>query len=299
MNRKNKNIILFIVATILMIMVFLFGYYFNKANKNLKINTRILKYTYYKINEPDIKFVVADIEFDSNQKFEIKLDDMLTDEGIRLSDYGELIKKLNDNKYELSVDFEKNVITKLDDQIITKKILIPINKHRDKVVVKYLNSFFEIKLNEFNNGDDLKKNESKPKIVVTKVEDKEYEITAIEDFTGDILVNNGHTYSGSSSSRMYAVSLKINKFKGNIINKAIFVAENGKTYNALAGSYQSERYTNIIGKEITDHFSGSIFFELRNPAGKNIRYSGSLIIELDSNEKIIISDVVVNEGDGQ
>lgn len=282
-----------------MIMVFLFGYYFNKANKNLKINTRILKYTYYKINEPDIKFVVADIEFDSNQKFEIKLDDMLTDEGIRLSDYGELIKKLNDNKYELSVDFEKNVITKLDDQIITKKILIPINKHRDKVVVKYLNSFFEIKLNEFNNGDDLKKNESKPKIVVTKVEDKEYEITAIEDFTGDILVNNGHTYSGSSSSRMYAVSLKINKFKGNIINKAIFVAENGKTYNALAGSYQSERYTNIIGKEITDHFSGSIFFELRNPAGKNIRYSGSLIIELDSNEKIIISDVVVNEGDGQ
>lgn len=282
-----------------MIMVFLFGYYFNKANKNLKINTRILKYTYYKINEPDIKFVVADIEFDSNQKFEIKLDDMLTDEGIRLSDYGELIKKLNDNKYELSVDFEKNVITKLDDQIITKKILIPINKHRDKVVVKYLNSFFEIKLNEFNNGDDLKKNESKPKIVVPKVEDKEYEITAIEDFTGDILVNNGHTYSGSSSSRMYAVSLKINKFKGNIINKAIFVAENGKTYNALAGSYQSERYTNIIGKEITDHFSGSIFFELRNPAGKNIRYSGSLIIELDSNEKIIISDVVVNEGDGQ
>lgn len=299
MNRKNKNIILFIVATILMIMVFLFGYYFNNANKNLKINTRILKYTYYKINEPDIKFVVADIEFDSNQKFEIKLDDMLTDEGIRLSDYGELIKKLNDNKYELSVDFEKNVITKLDDQIITKKILIPINKHRDKVVVKYLNSFFEIKLNEFNNGDDLKKNESKPKIVVPKVEDKEYEITAIEDFTGDILVNNGHTYSGSSSSRMYAVSLKINKFKGNIINKAIFVAENGKTYNALAGSYQSERYTNIIGKEITDHFSGSIFFELRNPAGKNIRYSGSLIIELDSNEKIIISDVVVNEGDGQ
>ncbi|MDY6062207.1 MAG: hypothetical protein SPI53_00195 [Erysipelotrichaceae bacterium] len=299
MNRKNKNIILFIVATILMIMVFLFGYYFNNANKNLKINTRILKYTYYKINEPDIKFVVADIEFDSNQKFEIKLDDMLTDEGIRLNDYGELIKKLNDNKYELSVDFEKNVITKLDDQIITKKILIPINKHRDKVVVKYLNSFFEIKLNEFNNGDDLKKNESKPKIVVPKVEDKEYEITAIEDFTGDILVNNGHTYSGSSSSRMYAVSLKINKFKGNIINKAIFVAENGKTYNALAGSYQSERYTNIIGKEITDHFSGSIFFELRNPAGKNIRYSGSLIIELDSNEKIIISDVVVNEGDGQ
>lgn len=299
MNRKNKNIVLFIVATILMIMVFLFGYYFNKANKNLKINTRILKYTYYKINEPDIKFVVADIEFDSNQKFEIKLDDMLTDEGIRLSDYGELIKKLNDNKYELSVDFEKNAITKLDDQIITKRILIPINKHRDKVVVKYLNSFFEIKLNEFNNGDDLKKNESKPKIVVPKVEDKEYEITAIEDFTGDILVNNGHTYSGSSSSRMYAVSLKINKFKGNIINKAIFVAENGKTYNALAGSYQSERYTNIIGKEITDHFSGSIFFELRNPAGKNIRYSGSLIIELDSNEKIIISDVVVNEGDGQ
>lgn len=282
-----------------MIMVFLFGYYFNNANKNLKINTRILKYTYYKINESDIKFVVADIEFDSNQKFEIKLDDMLTDEGIRLSDYGELIKKLNDNKYELSVDFEKNAITKLDDQIITKKILIPINKHRDKVVVKYLNSFFEIKLNEFNNGDDLKKNESKPKIVVPKVEDKEYEITAIEDFTGDVLVNNGHTYSGSSSSRMYAVSLKINKFKGNIINKAIFVAENGKTYNALAGSYQSERYTNIIDKEITDHFSGSIFFELRNPAGKNIRYSGSLIIELDSNEKIIISDVVVNEGDGQ
>lgn len=299
MNRKNKNIILFIVATILMIMVFLFGYYFNNADKNLKINTRILKYTYYKINEPDIKFVVADIEFDSNQKFEIKLDDMFTDEGIRLSDYGELIKKLNDNKYELSVDFEKNAITKLDDQIITKKILIPINKHCDKVVVKYLNSFFEIKLNEFNNGDDLKKNESKPKIVVSKVEDKEYEITAIEDFTGDILVNNGHTYSGSSSSRMYAVSLKINKFKGNIINKAIFVAENGKTYNALAGSYQSERYTNIIDKEITDHFSGSIFFELRNPTGKNIRYSGSLIIELDSNEKIIISDVVVNEGDGQ
>ncbi|NLC96137.1 MAG: hypothetical protein GX675_00990 [Erysipelotrichaceae bacterium] len=264
------------------------------------IKIELADYRVFKIDGVPFNFVIAKIRVKSSTNSNISLEHFISDEGIKLNEVSEYVNKLEGKSYFLG---RQNVVFDLisNDTTFFANIFIPIlNKTANKLDVNI--SFDDQKL-----SFDLNSHLADPELLIYKADDiitdgKTYQmsVSSAFDITGDTM---SQTISGVTSEyllpstvQVYAFNLETVSLWGDIIEieDAQYITNDNNIFDALDSSIQSMKFSNIIGKKITDKDKGSLFFIAYNPIDNPVTYKGVLKLKVKGSDNWIVVDVDLN-----
>lgn len=315
-NNKRANTLIFLVlfSVLLFFIVLILFFLLDKRNNVVRTNNnneivtqtqsdqikaddlkiKLINYTFYKIDDLKINFIIARIRFENLKKHPLSLNDVITTDNYKLSDTKDEILKLEKAGYNLKA---KKLVSKIENEndIFEGDFYIPVKTIDEKFGIIINKKSIKFDLSSYHDGKDLR-NVSEREIS----DGINYKIKVYDaiNISSDMMYCDGEEYNIASTLQVYALMVEIESIgqKDLTLESANFYSETTKdNIPALDGRYSSMRYDNIIGKKVSNNAKGTIFVEAYNPNGDNIIYRGKLSLKFDSLENEIVVDVNLNK----
>ena len=264
----------------------------NESNNNEnKYELDLIDYQVYKDEDKDLgfDFIIARMRIQTEDKIDYDLANLKTDEGIILNNTRKYSTKLENNNYYLS---SENVIF---DKVIDSgnsfvfKIFIPYERANNtlKLIELSSNKEFEFNLNENNISIKNIKYEPDSK----EIEDPNglYSIKVSDSFVSSMMLIDDEPYTYPSSIRIYTFKLNVNNASSGIyIEKAQFIQDStSNIYWAMDKEYSSEKYDNIIGKDLSAIDNAALFFEVEDMSSSGMDSLGKLCLKFSSSDEYV------------
>ena len=261
------------------------------------INIDLVDYTTYKFDDLDFNFVIARIRVKANGPTNIGLEHFKTSEGINLADYAAYVSALEEKSYYLGKQNVWYELVSLEDEYFSQ-IFIPIN-NKDLENIEVTNDIDQTVM-----SFDLNKNSGTKEMlqyvandVISDGKTYQLQVSSAFDISGEQLYQNGAEYLVPSTVGIYCFNLDvISLWKDTVvIEEAYYYPNNSdEVFKALDSSISAMKHENIIGKEITEKSSGSLFFEAYNPMNNPITYTGVLKLKISGSDTLIEVNVDLN-----
>ncbi len=259
----------------------------------------LVDYENYSFDELDFQFIVAKIRVKSNEAINLKLDGFKTNEDILLSEVESFVTALEANGLflgRLNVWYE---ILSQDTSTIAN-IFIPVkDKEATSVTLSFdfNDEFIEFDLTGKNSDASIFKYEADDIIF----DGRSYQMKVSEAFeiTGDKITRNysdgfSEDYLSPSTAEMHAFNVEVVSLWGDevVIEEAYYiVSETGEEFEAFNEQFKTEKYENLLNKEVTDLDKGIVFFETLNPSENPITYEGILRLKIKGQDNYIVINV--------
>lgn len=268
----------------------------NTAFNDLDID--LVDYETYHIKDLKQKFVIARLRVTSLNSTNIGLEHFKTSEGIVLNNYQEYVDVLESNSYFLG---KKNVWFELvsNDKEYLVNVFVPVKNVEAKSIdltIDFLNDkviSFDLTKNVLD-GSSLKYQAND---IISDGKTYQLKVSSAWDITGEQMYQGDQEYLLPSTMGVYCFNLDVvSLWKDKIvIEKAYYYPENSKeAFEALGSNISSMKHSNIIGREITEKDSGSLFFTVFNPMDNPITYKGVLKLQVSGSDNMIEIDVDLN-----
>lgn len=263
------------------------------------VTVQLKNYTTYELEGLDFAFVLMDLHVTSKEPIHITLDHFETSEKIRLDQVDYYVNRLEEKGYFLG---KQNVWFSIvsEENECDVRLFVPVRSKSTK----------QIQVN-YDFGKDplvlsLEKAEGSGEMFMYQAEDvisdgKTYQMVVSEayDITGEPLyqgaVQQENEYILPSTTKVYIFRVKAVSLYGDtiVIEDAQYVPESGEQFVALDASIRSEKMENILGKEIQESQTGTLFFYAYNPDDHQVKYNGVLRLKMrgSTNEVSIVVDL--------
>ncbi len=255
---------------------------------NSKLIVELLDYKVYEDsqNELGFNFVVAKLKFSDENNINYDLNNLLTDEMIKLNDILDYQKKMKINSY----DYEKldtTIDIKSDDNELEANIFIPYSKQKDILIIteKISGNSFSIDLSK--NKEDI--NSIKYVSTSEEIKTASYEFKVSDNYISTMMKHNGEPYDSSMLS-VYTYNLTVEQINDGIkiVDAKFKQASTGSTWSALDASYSSSKIENIINKDLHVGDKYALFFEVYSNDNEKPTYDGDITIYFSDNSSVTI-----------
>ena len=218
-------------------------------------------------------FVVADIKFTSENEINFDLANLITDEGIKLSEIYNYENKLKTSNYDFdALNTFSGIVN--GDKEVSVKVFIPFVNKTDSLNIIDNSSNYSILINLTKNTKSIEtiKKENKEDEIVSK----DYTFTCQKPYIEDMMKHNGEPYDSSMLS-IYVFRLTCESIDNGVkVNSATFSDKDGNVFNAYDETYSSSKIDNIIGKTLKVGDTYGLFFELYSNEEDRVAYEGTI-----------------------
>ena len=283
-NSLMSKIIIFISALVIVFCMFMIYKIINKNTNNtnntvIKIDNNkkenenspipqsdvllsLISYELYEINELDVRFIIANINFSSDKAINFNLEDLVYSNNKSAKDNLKFVENLEKNYYFLA---NKNVVFNInsDNNHYKANVLFILNKDDKSFNVTYKDQKITFDLNKDKaDARFLKRDLSEDKILSDK-QNYELIVSKSYDLGQGFLTKDGLQYNLSSQLKLKVFLVEVKALANfDIKVEEAWIEINGLKYHALDETYMSEKFTNIISRNIKQQENGALFFEL-------------------------------------
>ena len=256
------------------------------------ISIELVSYkTYLDIdNTLGFNFVVAELKFSSNEAISYDLNNLITNQSIKLNDI------LN---YKKTIEVKDFNYTSLNT---TVDIVSDQNEYTCKVFIPYTGSD-NITLTDTISGKSFMIDTSKNQDNIDSIQNKntsneintsDYNLTVSSSYISDMMTRNGESYN-SSMLCIYTFNIKVVSISDGIKITSASYAKNsdGENYEALDDTYNSVKINNILNKTLNVGDEYALFFQVYSNPDEVQDFTGKLTLNFSDGSSTTI-DTVLN-----
>ena len=256
------------------------------------VSIELLSYkTYLDIdNTLGFNFVVAELKFSSNEAISYDLNNLITNQSIKLNDI------LN---YKKTIEVKDFNYTSLNT---TVDIVSDQNEYTCKVFIPYTGSD-NITLTDTISGKSFMIDTSKNQDNIDSIQNKntsneintsDYNLTVSSSYISDMMTRNGESYN-SSMLCIYTFNIKVVSITDGIkITSASYTKNSdGENYGALDDTFNSVKINNILNKTLSVGDEYALFFEVYSNPDETQDFAGKLTLNFSDGSSTTI-DTVLN-----
>lgn len=258
-------------------------------------------YRVFTFDDLDFSFIIANLEVDGEAPLNLPLSHFTTSEGIVLDETEDYVAALEARDYYLGrqnvnfslvsqeTPFAVNIFIPVRDKSASKITLT--NDMNDTVLTFSMTPATGTKdMLAYSSGD-----------VITDGKTYEMTVSQAREITGEPLYETvdgqDQDYLLASTTKVYAFEVEAVSLWGDtiVLEAAEYVPDNSsQTFTALESTIHSMKYSNILGREITDQDHGYLFFYAYDPQDHPITYTGVLKLKIAGSENWITVNVDLN-----
>ena len=312
MNKKRKirydRLILLILIALVLIAIIVMGIIkitqsIDSNDKNTIIPTdetiesdgisiELVSYkTYLDIDDTlGFNFVVAELKFSSNEAISYDLNNLITNQSIKLNDI------LN---YKKTIEVKDFNFTSLNT---TVDIVSNQNEYTCKVFIPYTGSG-NITLTDTISGKSFMIDTSKNQDNIDSIQNKntsneintsDYNLTVSSSYVSDMMTRNGESYN-SSMLCIYTFNIKVVSITDGIkVTSASYTKNSdGENYGALDDTFNSVKINNILNKTLSVGDEYALFFQVYSNPDEVQDFTGKLTLNFSDGSSTTI-DTVLN-----
>lgn len=312
MNKKRKirydRLILLILIALVLIAIIVMGIIkitqsIDSNDKNTIIPTdetiesddisiELVSYkTYLDIDDTlGFNFVVAELKFSSNEAISYDLNNLITNQSIKLNDI------LN---YKKTIEVKDFNFTSLNT---TVDIVSDQNEYTCKVFIPYTGSD-NITLTDTISGKSFMIDTSKNQDNIDSIQNKntsneintsDYNLTVSSSYISDMMTRNGESYN-SSMLCIYTFNIKVVSITDGIkVTSASYTKNSdGENYGALDDTFNSVKINNILNKTLSVGDEYALFFQVYSNPDEVQDFTGKLTLNFSDGSSTTI-DTVLN-----
>ena len=235
-------------------------------------------------------FVVAELKFSSNEAISYDLNNLITNQSIKLND------TLN---YKKTIEVKDFNYTSLNT---TVDIVSDQNEYTCKVFIPYTGSD-NITLTDTISGKSFMIDTSKNQDNIDSIQNKntsneintsDYNLTVSSSYISDMMTRNGESYN-SSMLCIYTFNIKVVSISDGIKITSASYAKNsdGENYEALDDTYNSVKINNILNKTLNVGDEYALFFQVYSNPDEVQDFTGKLTLNFSDGSSTTI-DTVLN-----
>ena len=256
------------------------------------VSIELLSYkTYLDIdNTLGFNFVVAELKFSSNEAISYDLNNLITNQSIKLNDI------LN---YKKTIEVKDFNYTSLNT---TVDIVSDQNEYTCKVFIPYTGSD-NITLTDTISGKSFMIDTSKNQDNIDSIQNKntsneintsDYNLTVSSSYISDMMTRNGESYN-SSMLCIYTFNIKVVSITDGIkVTSASYTKNSdGENYGALDDTFNSVKINNILNKTLSVGDEYALFFEVYSNPYETQDFAGKLTLNFSDGSSTTI-DTVLN-----
>lgn len=256
------------------------------------ISIELVSYkTYLDIdNTLGFNFVVAELKFSSNEAISYDLNNLITNQSIKLNDI------LN---YKKTIEVKDFNFTSLNT---TVDIVSDQNEYTCKVFIPYTGSD-NITLTDTISGKSFMIDTSKNQDNIDSIQNKntsneintsDYNLTVSSSYISDMMTRNGESYN-SSMLCIYTFNIKVVSITDGIkITSASYTKNSdGENYGALDDTFNSVKINNILNKTLSVGDEYALFFQVYSNPDEVQDFTGKLTLNFSDGSSTTI-DTVLN-----
>ena len=256
------------------------------------VSIELLSYkTYLDIdNTLGFNFVVAELKFSSNEAISYDLNNLITNQSIKLNDI------LN---YKKTIEVKDFNYTSLNT---TVDIVSDQNEYTCKVFIPYTGSD-NITLTDTISGKSFMIDTSKNQDNIDSIQNKntsneintsDYNLTVSSSYISDMMTRNGESYN-SSMLCIYTFNIKVVSITDGIkVTSASYTKNSdGENYGALDDTFNSVKINNILNKTLSVGDEYALFFEVYSNPDETQDFAGKLTLNFSDGSSTTI-DTVLN-----
>ena len=256
------------------------------------ISIELVSYkTYLDIdNTLGFNFVVAELKFSSNEAISYDLNNLITNQSIKLNDI------LN---YKKTIEVKDFNYTSLNT---TVDIVSDQNEYTCKVFIPYTGSD-NITLTDTISGKSFMIDTSKNQDNIDSIQNKntsneintsDYNLTVSSSYISDMMTRNGESYN-SSMLCIYTFNIKVVSITDGIkITSASYTKNSdGENYGALDDTFNSVKINNILNKTLSVGDEYALFFQVYSNPDEVQDFTGKLTLNFSDGSSTTI-DTVLN-----
>lgn len=256
------------------------------------VSIELLSYkTYLDIdNTLGFNFVVAELKFSSNEAISYDLNNLITNQSIKLNDI------LN---YKKTIEVKDFNYTSLNT---TVDIVSDQNEYTCKVFIPYTGSD-NITLTDTISGKSFMIDTSKNQDNIDSIQNKntsneintsDYNLTVSSSYISDMMTRNGESYN-SSMLCIYTFNIKVVSITDGIkVTSASYTKNSdGENYGALDDTFNSVKINNILNKTLSVGNEYALFFEVYSNPDETQDFAGKLTLNFSDGSSTTI-DTVLN-----
>ena len=256
------------------------------------ISIELVSYkTYLDIdNTLGFNFVVAELKFSSNEAISYDLNNLITNQSIKLNDI------LN---YKKTIEVKDFNFTSLNT---TVDIVSNQNEYTCKVFIPYTGSD-NITLTDTISGKSFMIDTSKNQDNIDSIQNKntsneintsDYNLTVSSSYISDMMTRNGESYN-SSMLCIYTFNIKVVSITDGIkVTSASYTKNSdGENYGALDDTFNSVKINNILNKTLSVGDEYALFFQVYSNPDEVQDFTGKLTLNFSDGSSTTI-DTVLN-----
>lgn len=256
------------------------------------ISIELVSYkTYLDIdNTLGFNFVVAELKFSSNEAISYDLNNLITNQSIKLNDI------LN---YKKTIEVKDFNFTSLNT---TVDIVSDQNEYTCKVFIPYTGSD-NITLTDTISGKSFMIDTSKNQDNIDSIQNKntsneintsDYNLTVSSSYISDMMTRNGESYN-SSMLCIYTFNIKVVSITDGIkVTSASYTKNSdGENYGALDDTFNSVKINNILNKTLSVGDEYALFFQVYSNPDEVQDFTGKLTLNFSDGSSTTI-DTVLN-----
>ena len=256
------------------------------------VSIELLSYkTYLDIdNTLGFNFVVAELKFSSNEAISYDLNNLITNQSIKLNDI------LN---YKKTIEVKDFNFTSLNT---TVDIVSDQNEYTCKVFIPYTGSD-NITLTDTISGKSFMIDTSKNQDNIDSIQNKntsneintsDYNLTVSSSYISDMMTRNGESYN-SSMLCIYTFNIKVVSITDGIkVTSASYTKNSdGENYGALDDTFNSVKINNILNKTLSVGDEYALFFQVYSNPDEVQDFTGKLTLNFSDGSSTTI-DTVLN-----
>lgn len=313
MSKKRKvrydRLLLLILIAIVLVIIIVLGIMKIVKSSDTSINTNtdaptnetivtdgvsieLLSYkTYLDIDDTlGFNFAVAELKFSANQAISYDLNNLITNQSIKLNDilnYKKTIEVKDFNYTSLGTTVD---ITS-DQNEYTCKVFVPYTGN-DNITLTDTISGKSFMIDTSKNQDNI--DSIKNKNTSNDINTADYNLTVSSSYVSDMMTRNGESYN-SSMLCIYTFNIKVVSISDGIKITSASYAKDGEVepYEALDDSYNSVKIDNILGKTLNIGDEYALFFQVFTDPDETQDFSGKLTLNFSDGSSTTI-DTVLN-----
>lgn len=252
-----------------------------------KVDISLDAYNVYSSDELDFRFVIGEFTFTSkdNKAIEFDLSKLETNELITLNNIDSYINQIQSLGYSTSkMGIDTSIKSKTES--VKVKLLIPVTKQVDNIILTNLNDSTQISIDLTVNAGNLEEFKNSSGEVISG---ETYDIYVSNAYVSTTMYHNDSEYTYPSTVKVYTFKLTVDNIEeGTSIEAAYFIPDgSSEEYQALDASFSSLKDENIIGVPLKANDTYALFFELYNPDDSGITYNGTLQLKLAGSDDVI------------
>lgn len=296
MQAKNKVkalFTIFVICLIILCTAFLLRFIF-KYNKPLhkidkeNASLHILDVENFASEDFPFRFSIITFSFKTNFKSTYNLTNLITEEGIRVSDAEKYLAQLKEKSLSLINVNLVNSLTSNADECVGKAF-VAYRKQSGFLEIKDINSryIFKIDLDKKVNTFSV----FKPKTGAL-VEENNYILKVSDSYICERVnyLDEEYLYPSSVNIFAYIVEVKEANNKDFVVEDAIFKPLNSQEkFKALGKDYYDIRRDkqSILSRNLKKGDSGVLLFEIYDPNEEKIERNGTLYLKIKNQEKLL------------